>query len=242
MKVNIFETPSEIIESLANCIIAIGKKAIAENNQFTLALSGGNSPKKLFQLLASENYKNQLDYSKVFFFFGDERYVAHTHPDSNYLMAKESLLDPLNIANEQVFKVDTSLDPASAAQNYEQHIFDFFNNKPIFDFILLGLGDDAHTASIFPNTPLIWIDEEMVKEVYLENKQVYRISFTAPLINNAKNIAFLTFGANKADAIKAVFEMEKDFEQYPAQLINPENGELYWFVDEAAVSKLGQKY
>jgi 6-phosphogluconolactonase len=242
MKVNVFKTSEQIIEELAKLIIETGKKAIAENNQFTLVLSGGNSPKKLFQLLASENYKNQLDYSKVFFFFSDERYVAHTHPDSNYLMAKESLLDPLAIADEQVFKVDTSLDPASAAQDYERHICKFFNDEPVFDFILLGLGDDAHTASIFPNTPLIWIDEEMVKEVYLEDKQVYRISFTAPLVNKAKNVAFLTFGENKADAIKAVFEHPKDYKSYPAQLINPENGELYWFVDETAMSKLEKKY
>ena len=242
MKINVFETANEIIEALASFIVKTGQESIAQNNQFTFALSGGNSPKKLFQLLASEKFKNQLDYTKVFFFFGDERYVAHSHPDSNYLMAKEALLDPLSIPNHQIFAVDTSLNPADAALNYEQKIIDFFGNQPIFDFILLGLGDDAHTASIFPKTTLVSVHDRWIKEVYLEDKQVYRISFTAPLINNAKNIAFLTFGANKADAIKAVFEMEKDFEQYPAQLINPENGELYWFVDEAAVSKLEQKY
>jgi 6-phosphogluconolactonase len=157
-------------------------------------------------------------------------------------MAKESLLDVLAIQDSQVYKVDTGLDPATAAQDYERQICNFFNDEPVFDFILLGLGDDAHTASIFPNTPLIWIDEEMVKEVYLEDKQVYRISFTAPLINKANHVAFLTFGANKADAIKAVFEEVKDYNKYPAQLINPESGNLHWFVDEAAVSKLSQKY
>jgi 6-phosphogluconolactonase len=242
MKVNVFNTPEKIIEALAKLIIEIGKKAILDKNQFTFVLSGGNSPKKLFQLLASADFKNQLDYSKVFFFFGDERYVANNHPDSNYLMAKESLLDVLAIPASQVYKVDTGLDPATAAQDYERQICNFFNDEPVFDFILLGLGDDAHTASIFPNTPLIWIDEEMVKEVYLEDKQVYRISFTAPLINKANHVAFLTFGANKADAIKAVFEEVKDYNKYPAQLINPESGNLHWFVDEAAVSKLSQKY
>jgi 6-phosphogluconolactonase len=242
MKVNVFNTPEKIIEALAKLIIEIGKKAILDKNQFTFVLSGGNSPKKLFQLLASADYRNQLDYSKVFFFFGDERYVAHTHADSNYLMAKEAMLDALSIPEHRVFKVDTSLDPATAAQDYERHICEFFNDEPVFDFILLGLGDDAHTASIFPNTSLIWIDEEMVKEVYLEDKQVHRISFTAPLINKANHVAFLTFGANKADAIKAVFEQEKHYNKYPAQLINPESGNLYWFVDDAAVSKLDQKF
>jgi len=242
MKVNVFNTTEKIIEALAKLIIEIGKKAILDKNQFTFVLSGGNSPKKLFQLLASADYRNQLDYSKVFFFFGDERYVPHNHADSNYLMAKEAMLDALSIPEHRVFKVDTSLDPATAAQDYERHICEFFNDEPVFDFILLGLGDDAHTASIFPNTSLIWIDEEMVKEVYLEHKQVHRISFTAPLINKANHVAFLTFGANKADAIKAVFEQEKHYNKYPAQLINPESGNLYWFVDDAAVSKLDQKF
>jgi 6-phosphogluconolactonase len=242
MKINVFNTTEKIIEALAKLIIEIGKKAILDKNQFTFVLSGGNSPKKLFQLLASADYRNQLDYSKVFFFFGDERYVPHNHQDSNYLMAKEAMLDALSIPEHRVFKVDTSLDPATAAQDYERHICEFFNDEPVFDFILLGLGDDAHTASIFPNTSLIWIDEEMVKEVYLEDKQVHRISFTAPLINKANHVAFLTFGANKADAIKAVFEQEKHYNKYPAQLINPESGNLYWFVDDAAVSKLDQKF
>jgi 6-phosphogluconolactonase len=242
MKINVFNTTEKIIEALAKLIIEIGKKAILDKNQFTFVLSGGNSPKKLFQLLASADYRNQLDYSKVFFFFGDERYVPHNHQDSNYLMAKEAMLDALSIPEHRVFKVDTSLDPATAAQDYERHICEFFNDEPVFDFILLGLGDDAHTASIFPNTSLIWIDEEMVKEVYLEDKQVYRISFTAPIINKANHVAFLTFGANKADAIKAVFEQEKHYNKYPAQLINPESGNLYWFVDDAAVSKLDQKF
>jgi 6-phosphogluconolactonase len=242
MKINVFNTTEKIIEALAKLIIEIGKKAILDKNQFTFVLSGGNSPKKLFQLLASADYRNQLDYSKVFFFFGDERYVPHNHQDSNYLMAKEAMLDALSIPEHRVFKVDTSLDPATAAQDYERHICEFFNDEPVFDFILLGLGDDAHTASIFPNTSLIWIDEEMVKEVYLEDKQVHRISFTAPLINKANHVAFLTFGAKKADAIKAVFEQEKHYNKYPAQLINPESGNLYWFVDDAAVSKLDQKF
>jgi 6-phosphogluconolactonase len=242
MKVNVFNTTEKIIEALAKLIIEIGKKAILDKNQFTFVLSGGNSPKKLFQLLASADYRNQLDYSKVFFFFGDERYVPHNHQDSNYLMAKEAMLDALSIPEHRVFKVDTSLDPATAAQDYERHICEFFNDEPVFDFILLGLGDDAHTASIFPNTSLIWIDEEMVKEVYLEDKQVHRISFTAPLINKANHVAFLTFGDNKAEAIQAVFEEVKDYNKYPAQLINPESGNLHWFVDEAAVSKLSQKY
>lgn len=239
MSLNVFKESSAAIEALAELFIKDAKLAIATHDKFSVALSGGSSPKKLYELLASK-YRNDIDWKKVYFFFGDERYVAQDHPDSNYLMAKTAMLDSLQIADAQVFKVDTTLDPASAALAYQRWICGFFDDKPVFDLILLGLGDDAHTASIFPGTDLVWIDEELVKEVYLHDKEVYRISFTAPLINDAKQIAFLTFGANKADAIKAVLEGEKFVVKYPAQLINPTHGKLDWFVDEAAVSKLSK--
>ncbi|MBU0696308.1 MAG: 6-phosphogluconolactonase [Bacteroidetes bacterium] len=241
MKLNVFNSPDLVIKNLANFFVKLANEAIHDHQYFFVALSGGNSPKKLHQLLASDEYKNQVDWTKVLFFFSDERYVPQDHPDSNYLMAKETLLDPLNIPEEQVCKIDTSLDPASAAQDYERCICKHFKEQPIFDLILLGLGDDAHTASIFPQTSLVWIDEELVKEVYLKDKQVYRISFTAPLINQAKNVAFLTFGTNKANAIKAVLEGERNVAQYPAQLIKPANGTLSWFVDDDAVSLLDKK-
>lgn len=237
MSLNVFEESNEAIEALAILFIKDAKLAIATHDKFSVALSGGSSPKKLYELLASK-YKDEIDWKKVYFFFGDERYVAQDHPDSNYLMAKTAMFDSLQIADNQIFKVDTSLDPASAALAYQRWICGFFDDEPVFDLILLGLGDDAHTASIFPGTDLVWIDEEQVKEVYLADKGVYRISFTAPLINDAKQIAFLTFGANKADAIKAVLEGEHDVAKYPAQLIKPTSGKLDWFVDEAAVSKL----
>lgn len=238
MKLNVFKKADEAISATADFFAACANEAIAQNDKFSVALSGGNSPKKLFELLASADYNSKIDWTKVHFFFGDERYVEHTHPDSNYLMAKNAFLDILNISENQINIVNTSLDPASAALEYERCIEKFFKNQPQFDLILLGLGDDAHTASLFPGTSIVWIDEELVKEVYLKDKSVYRISFTAPLINQAKNIAFLTFGASKADAIKAVLEAEKDISKYPAQLIEPKNGTLNWFVDEEAVAKL----
>ncbi|MBC7654615.1 MAG: 6-phosphogluconolactonase [Oligoflexus sp.] len=241
MKTNVFKTPDEVIHSLANYFVNCANTAIKKHNKFSVALSGGNSPKRLYELLASADFKNKIDWKKVYFFFGDERYVPQDNVDSNYLMAKTALFDHLDIDDSQINKVDTSLNPAAAAQDYDRCICNFFDEDPSFDLMLLGLGDDAHTASIFPNTSLVWIDEENVKEVYLEDKQIYRISFTAPLINASKNVVFLTFGANKADAIKAVFEGEKNVNLYPAQLINPTNGELQWFVDEAAVSKLDKR-
>jgi len=241
MRLNIFNNSDEAIKAVAAYFIKLAQQAISENGQFNVSLSGGSSPKKLYELLASTNLKEQIDWTKVYFFFGDERYVPHDHADSNYLMSHNALFAPLNINEKQIFKVDTELDPASAALDYQRCICNHFNDEPVFDLVLLGLGDDAHTASLFPHTSLLWIDEEFVKEVYLEDKAVYRISMTAPLINKAKNIAFLTFGAGKADAIKFVLEADKDIDNYPAQLINPSNGDLQWFIDEAAAAKLDKK-
>jgi 6-phosphogluconolactonase len=238
MKLNVFSTTDELYKAFADFFVKCTHEAITANNRFTVALSGGSSPKKLYELLASEEYRKQIEWAKVYFFFGDERYVEHTHADSNYLMAKNAFLDALNIKEEQVCKVDTSLDPKSAALYYERSICNFFGEETCFDLVILGLGDDAHTASLFTGTPIIWVDEELVKEVYLEDKQAYRISMTASLINKAKHIAFLAFGENKANAMKAVFEAPKDIDKYPAQLIQPVNGDVQWFVDNAAVSKL----
>jgi 6-phosphogluconolactonase len=236
---NVFKQTDQAITALADFFVECANEAISKHNKFSVALSGGSSPKKLYELLASDTYKNKIDWTKVYFFFGDERYVAKDHPDSNYLMAKRAFLNALAIPENQIYSIDTDLDPATAAQDYQRCICNYFGSEATcFDLILLGLGDDAHTASIFPGTSLVWIDEELVKEVYLEDKAVYRISFTAPLINLANNVAFLTFGANKANAIQAVLEADKDVAKYPAQLIKPTAGTLKWFVDEAAVANL----
>lgn len=239
MKLNIFKDPNAAIESIAAYFVEEAKQSISTKGRFDVSLSGGSSPKKLYELLA-QKYSDAIDWSKVYLFFGDERYVAHDHPDSNYLMATTALA-PLNLKDSQILKVDTSLDPESAALDYERCIKRHFGDDVSFDLVLLGLGDDAHTASLFPGTSILFNDENLVKDVYLEDKQVFRISMTAPLINNAKHIAFLTFGEGKADAIQHVLEGEKDITKYPAQLIKPVNGEVLWFVDEAAVSKLSKK-
>ena len=240
MKLNVFENIDALYSAFADFFVNCANDAIATNDKFSVALSGGSSPKKLYELLASAAYQKQIDWTKVYFFFGDERDVAQTHSDSNYLMAKNAFLDALNIKKNQIFAINTNLSPANAAIAYQQTIVDFFKGQPHFDLILLGLGDDAHTASIFPGTNLVFEKTALVKEVYLAEKDVYRISFTAPLINAAKNVSFFTFGANKAAAIKAVLEYPTDFSKYPAQLISPTNGQLQWFVDQAAVAELSK--
>ena len=242
MKLNVFADSDVAIRALADYFVAVATQAIAARGRAVVALSGGSSPRRLYELLASVEYHEQVAWEQVYFFFGDERNVTHTSPESNYRMARKALLDPLGIRPAQVFAVDTDEEPSEAAAQYGVAIEEFFGEKKArFDLVLLGLGDNAHTASLFPHTAILQDKAVGVKEVWLPEQQVYRISFTAPLINQARAIAFLVFGADKAAAVAQVLGTEQNTEQYPAQLIQPSSGEVQWFLDEAAAGELEQK-
>jgi len=238
-KLNVLKSPDDVLVNLASLFVTLAGQAIADTGRFSIALSGGSSPKKLYELLASDAFKNKVDWENVHFFFGDERYVPHTDKDSNYLMVKTALFDPLQIDSSNIFAVDTSESPEAAAEDYTEKITGFFGDAPLnFDLILLGLGDNSHTASLFPQTPVLHDTTESVKSVYLTDQQVYRITFTAPLINAAHHIAFLVYGEGKAEAVHHVLEDSRDIENYPAQLISPVHGDVIWYLDEAAASKI----
>jgi 6-phosphogluconolactonase len=239
MNLLIYKTKNELLKDLAEYIITIGEKAIAEKDCFNFVLTGGNSPKELYSLLATE-YRDKLDWTKVFFFIGDERNVPPGHESYNGLMARKSIIDPLNVAADHVFFVDTTLAPEKAAIEYAKEITNHFDGADLaFDLILLGMGDDAHTASLFPGTEVLGNKEVTVDSVFVEKLDTYRITFTAPLINKAKNVAFLVFGESKAEAIKHVIEDQtKNTALYPSQLIDPIDGGLTFFLDSEAAKLL----
>lgn len=239
MNLLIYKTKSELLKDLAEYVIAIGEKALAEKGSFNFVLTGGNSPKDLYAMLATD-YREKLDWTKVFFFFGDERNVPPGHEDYNGLMAKKSIIDPLNVASDHVFFVDTTLAPQDAAAAYAKIITEHFNGADLsFDLILLGMGDEGHTASLFPYTTALANKEVNVVSNYVEKLSADRITFTAPLINKAKNVAFLVFGEAKADAIKHVIEDDpKNPDLYPSQLIDPVDGGLTFFLDSEAAKLL----
>lgn len=239
MNLLIYKTKAELLNDLAEYIITIGEKAIAENDRFNFVLTGGNSPKELYSMLAT-TYREKLDWTKVYFFVGDERNVPPGHESYNGLMARKSLLDPLNVAADHIFFVDTTLAPEKAAIEYAKAITAHFDGADLtFDLILLGMGDDAHTASLFPETEVLTNTEVTVDSVYVDKLATYRITFTAPLINKAKNVAFLVFGESKAEAIKHVIEDEtKNTSLYPSQLIAPIDGGLTFFLDSEAAKLL----
>ncbi|WP_046243746.1 6-phosphogluconolactonase [Hymenobacter terrenus] len=236
MLLHIFATPDEVLDRLAQYFVGQASQAIADHGRFSVALSGGNSPKKLYELLASPAYRNKVAWAQVYFFFGDERNVPPTDADSNYRMANLALLEPLQITPSQVFAVDTSLPPAEAARAYTQTIQAFFApGEARFDLVLLGLGDNSHTASLFPHTPVLHDASAGAREVFVEEKQAYRITLTAPLINQAQAVAFLVYGADKATAVYHILHDARNVDEFPAQLIAPA-GELHWFLDDAAAS------
>ncbi len=243
MKLNIFPTADEVLTALAAYFVEVANEAINARGKFAVALSGGSSPKKLYELLASPAFKDQVAWEKVFFFFGDERYVPHTDPESNYLMAQKAIFDRLEIDRANIFPVDTSLSPQEAASSYFEDIEAYFDDAEVsFDLVLLGLGDDTHTASLFPHTEALHDVTPGVKANFLKEKNIYRITMNAPLINDARNIAFLVYGENKAIAVHHAIEDDEDVETYPAQLIDSIAGEVQWFLDEAAAANLEEEY
>ena len=230
----VYKSPESLLSALADFIVAKSAKAISSEGRFNFVLSGGSSPKKLYELLTSNDYQKKIEWKNVYFFFGDERYVPHDHADSNFLMAKKSLFDPLKIADDHVFAIDTTLSPQDSAKAYEQSIRDHFGGPCKFYLILLGLGDNSHTASLFPHTPVLHEKISLVAGLYIEEVKMNRITFTAPLINMAHSIAFLVYGAGKAEAVHHILKDPTNIAEYPAQLIKPSDGELLWFLDEAA--------
>lgn len=241
MQLKIYETVDEVLKGIAEYVVSLINGNVAENRRFSIALSGGNSPKKLYALLASDAFKNQVDWESIDFFFGDERYVPQTDAASNFRMVNDVLFKPLNIPENHIFPINTALHPAESASEYWNDITVYFkNNAPCFDLILLGVGDNSHTASLFPHTPVLNQATPDVQSVYIEEQQVYRITLNAPLINLANNIAFLVYGKEKADAVHHVLEGERDIQEFPAQLIQPSAGNLVWFLDKESASKLSQ--
>ena len=239
MSLHIHPTIEATLRDLADYFVARASEAIAARGRFAVALSGGSSPQKLYELLASPAYRNQVDWPDVFFFFGDERNVPRTDPQSNYLLARTALLAPLGIANDHVAAFQTELPPAEAAAAYTKEINDFFSPKPArFDLVLLGLGDNSHTASLFPHTEVLRATLAEVQAVFVPEVGMYRLTFTAPLINQARAVAFLVFGADKALAVRRVRQGPRNAEEFPAQLVSPSAGERHWFLDAAAAADL----
>jgi len=233
----------------AEHLAALAAEAIARRGRFTLVLAGGATPRLLYHTLATGRMVPAIDWSRVFVFWGDERCVPSDHDDSNYHMAREILLDEVAIPNTHRFRIPAELPPAHAASTYEQELRLFFPPQsekspqaplewPRFDLVLLGLGDDGHTASLFPESSALHETEHWVLPVYVEKLAAWRITLTPPAINAAAQIFFLVNGAQKAARVKDILAGPRLPDHFPAQLITPVQGTLTWFLDAAAAGAL----
>ena len=233
---NVFETTDLMSEAIAEFMVKLAAGSIAARGKFVIALSGGHTPDKLFSLLSSALFKDRIEWEKTFVFWGDERCVRINDERNNAHQAKLLLLDKIEIPLNNIYPIPVDSPPAEAAKKYEEILKDFFAQSPAsFDLILLGLGENGHTASLFPGTTVLNETKRWVKEVYVDEQKEWRVTMTAPLINQAHNVVFLVSGKEKAEILHAILDDPFEPGLYPAQLVKPASGNLYWFADEAAV-------
>ena len=241
-KIHIFQTLNELIQAAADLFISTASTAIKDQGQFSVVLSGGSTPVPLYKSLADKS-ADRLAWDKIHFFWGDERPVPPDHQDSNFKQANQFLLKHRPIPLENIHRIQGELPPKEAARKYQEEISTWFQQSPPrFDLILLGMGNDGHTASLFPKTDLVINDrsnpELLVAANWVPQLDTWRITFTPTLINAAARIIFLISGSSKAGPLKQVLEGEYQPELLPSQLIQPSNGDIFWLVDHEAGASL----
>jgi 6-phosphogluconolactonase len=247
-RVNIVADLAQICRTAADEILRLVDRAGSNAKPITVALSGGTTPRRLHALMAGDPaVRTRLPWDDMHFFWGDERHVPPDHPQSNYRMAWETLLSVAPIPAKNIHRVPSEEpDAVQAAEKYEQELKAFFElaggQMPRFDCILLGMGNDGHTASLFPETGVLSETKRMVAASWVEKLKAHRITLTVPVLNRADLIVILVGGAEKAKALKAVLQGGYRPEQFPAQLIRPDQGKLLWIVDRAAASCLTDSF
>ena len=245
--IQLFNHCSEIASYAAKEVARIAAEAASSRGVFSIALSGGSTPKMLYALMAEHpSLRNSLPWDKMNVFFGDERHVGPGHADSNYQMAADSMLSKVPLRPEQIHRIKGEYpDAAQAAAEYEDVIRRQFSlqsgNFPRFDVVLLGMGNEGHTLSLFPGTKALHETQRIVASNWVGKLYTDRITLTAPAANAAANVIFMVTGSDKACALKAVLEGPQEPEQLPAQMIQPSNGSLYWLIDAAAASLLSKQ-
>jgi 6-phosphogluconolactonase len=237
-KLRVYDSQEEAAAAAAEFILGRLDAALQDAGRATLAVSGGSTPKLMFEAMA----RQQFEWPKLQLFFVDERPVPPGHPDSNFSMADAALCQPVGLKSKQVHRIQGELEPSVAAERYGDELVESFEldegAAPRFDVLHLGMGDDGHTASLFPGEPLILDRSGLAGSVYASGKRSYRVSLLPKVLLNAANTVFLVTGADKAKPLKAVLEGPQDFLAYPAQLVDRQAENVVWFVDTAAAAEL----
>jgi 6-phosphogluconolactonase len=236
LSIRVYKGPEELDEAAAGHFVERAAEAIRERGRFTVALAGGSTPKATYEVLVRDRAED-VHWPSVHVFFGDERTVPSDHEDSNYRMAREALLDHVDVGS--VHRMRGELPPEEAAADYEEELRGFFGEGgvPSFDLVMLGIGGDGHTASLFPETSALEVTDRLVVANPVLKLDTTRITLTVPIINAAREILFLVAGEGKAEALKEILEGDADPRGYPAKLIQPSGGPI-WMADRAAARLL----
>jgi len=237
--VTVCRDADELARRAAAQWVALAAAAIHSRGHFTVALSGGSTPKTLYSLLATAEFREKIQWDCVHLFWGDERCVAPDHPESNYRMVREALLSKIEIPPQNVHRMAGEKDPDRAAAEYEQELHNFFQTTapaPGFDLVLLGLGEDGHTASLFPGCAALKETTRWVATAYVARLHAHRLTLTLPVINAAAQVSFLISGESKSAILKALLGKDSNPTRYPAGLVRPVTGELTWFVTQDAAA------
>ena len=242
MQLHIYKNTDEVIDELAKWITDYINHTLQKQNRFTIALSGGETPKSLYKTLSAEPYCNQIDWNKIHIFWGDERAVPFTDDKNNAKMAYHTLLNKVDVSSANIHVMRTDLPPDISAAEYEKILHQYFyGSKKSFDLVLLGMGNDGHTLSLFPGSAILNEQHNWVKSVFVEDQKMHRITLMPSIVNNASAVIFLVIGKEKSSALRNVLEGPFEPFQYPAQLIQPVNGQLHWFLDEDAAGEIEKK-
>ncbi|MCP4268688.1 MAG: 6-phosphogluconolactonase [Candidatus Brocadiaceae bacterium] len=234
--IHIYPNKEKLVAATAERMVDSVEKAIVENGLCNIAMSGGNTPGGVFSLLASSPYRDRVDWNKLHVFWGDERMVPPEHKDSNFKMARETLLDHVAIPDDNVHRIRGEIAPEQAAEEYASLLNDHFGTDlPIFDIMLLGLGEDGHTASLFPGTDAVEERERHAVAVFVPKLDSWRVTLTLPVINTARDIYFLVSGRSKSDIVQRIMSMKEPSKEFPATMVKPDNGELHWMLDSEAM-------
>jgi 6-phosphogluconolactonase len=232
----------ELNRKAAAQFIELARRSIALEQRFAVALSGGSTPKALYSLLASPEYREKIDWPRVHLFWGDERCVPPDHAESNFRMTLEALLSKINLPERNIHRMAGEKDPAAAAIDYENQLRAFFastkNAIPRFDLILLGLGEDGHTASLFPGSAALAQAERLVATAYVEKLHAHRLTLTLPVLNAAAQVTFLITGQGKAAIVKELLGSDRSTGNYPAAHVKPVEGRLTWLITADAAALL----
>lgn len=245
-KIEVYSNSQSLARAAATHFSDVAEAAVTTQHRFTVALAGGNTPRLTYQLLTTSEFTSMVDWSKTFVFWGDERCVPPQDPESNYHMARDYLLDYVKMPMGNIYRMKGEDDPVQAAIDYEEMLRKFFTGariddeviRPRFDLVMLGLGDDGHTASLFPGTDALRERDRWAVANYVEAKDSWRLTLTPVALNSAAQVIFIVSGASKAEMLRKILHEDVEADEYPAKLIQPDDGEVLWLVDDAAASKL----